>query len=231
MRSAFSFSSARLSCNWSSSSATDASAALPLLGAAGIAPTMLVRLSGMGTSCDRSSCSNMASLDLASASAWSRFSSSSFSSSADRSWFTLTTFLIFLARCPKRKVLKVSCSLKLDGEHVMIKEVLALPPRDSCSTRVSFESRYGTCVYFLSVSALMTLPKAERDRFIFFASSNRSPEAPVLATFSLPARSTKWSFPTLTERSCRFFCSIVSMKTRCDREECSFMLVTAIERL
>mmetsp|Transcript_29973 Transcript_29973/g.88969 ORF Transcript_29973/g.88969 Transcript_29973/m.88969 type:complete len:209 (-) Transcript_29973:603-1229(-) len=192
---------------------------------------MLAMSSGSWMPWDFRSCSYADSLVRCSSTISSFFSSASFNSSADRSWLTFTTFLIIFARWPNRRVLIVSCSLKLDGEHVMMRDVLALPPSDSCSTRVSLESRYGTWVDFLSVSALMTLPSAERERLMFLASSSRSPDAPVLATFSLPARSTKCSFPTFTERSCRSFCSMVSMKTRCDREECSFMFVTAMARL
>jgi len=40
-------------------------------------------------------------------------------------------FLIFFARAPNQRVEIVSSSLKLEGEHVMIKQVLELPPSDS----------------------------------------------------------------------------------------------------
>lgn len=51
---------------------------------------------------------------------------------------------------------------------------------------VSLESRYGTWVFPFVVSALMQLPKAERDLLMFFASSKVLPLAPVLDTFSEP---------------------------------------------
>ena len=54
----------------------------------------------------------------------------------------------------------------------MIKVVRELPPRDSCRILVSFESRYGTWLDFPSVNELMTIPKADSDLLIFFASSN-----------------------------------------------------------
>ena len=73
-------------------------------------------------------------------------------------------------------------------------EVLLLPPRASCRIRVSFESRYGTC-FFWSASDLMTCPSAESDWLIFMASSRVWPFAPVLPTFSLPARSTRFRRP------------------------------------
>lgn len=43
----------------------------------------------------------------------------------------------------------------------------------------------------LSVRALITMPSADNDLLIFFASSNVWPEAPVFPTFSDPARSTR----------------------------------------
>lgn len=72
----------------------------------------------------------------------------------------------------------------------MIIVVRLLPPNESRSRLVSFESLYGTCFAPLH-KELMTMPSAERDPFIFFASSRRKPKAPVLDTFSDPARSTK----------------------------------------
>uniref|UniRef100_A0A671Z233 Uncharacterized protein n=1 Tax=Sparus aurata TaxID=8175 RepID=A0A671Z233_SPAAU len=74
--------------------------------------------------------------------------------------------------------------------------VLALPPRESWSRRVSLESLYGTWVLFPSTRAEMTFPSAERDRLILAASFSRLPFAPVLLWRSLPARSTMLSFPT-----------------------------------
>ena len=43
----------------------------------------------------------------------------------------------------------------------------------------------------------MTLPNVDRDKFIFLASSNVSPTAPVFEIFSLPAKSTKFKVPFL----------------------------------
>ena len=47
----------------------------------------------------------------------------------------------------------------------------------------------------LEVNEWITFPNAESDKFIFLASSNVSPIAPVLETFSLPAKSTKFNIP------------------------------------
>jgi hypothetical protein len=54
----------------------------------------------------------------------------------------------------------------------MIRDVLELPPRDSCNNLVSFESLYGTCDALPSVRALMTPPRAARLLLIFWASVN-----------------------------------------------------------
>ena len=49
----------------------------------------------------------------------------------------------------------------------MIREVMELPPNDSYSNRVNFESLYGTCVDLPSVSALMTWPSAVKLLLMF----------------------------------------------------------------
>jgi hypothetical protein len=50
-----------------------------------------------------------------------------------------------------------------------------------------------------SVRALMTLPRVVRDRLIFLPSSITYPVAPVLDSFSLPAKSIKDNLPVLEE--------------------------------
>ena len=79
--------------------------------------------------------------------------------------------------------------------------VLVLPPSESCSRRVSLESRYGMCYDFLeetpSTSALMTFPKAVSDRLILMPSFIVWPVAPVFEFLSDPARSTRFSLPAL----------------------------------
>lgn len=72
--------------------------------------------------------------------------------------------------------------------------VLEFPPSEFLSSRVSFESRYPMCVRLLpDVRRVMTLPSARRDLLIPPASASLCPSAPVLATFSEPARSTRYS--------------------------------------
>ena len=74
------------------------------------------------------------------ASCSSASSSLSFISASERTLFTVGWFLTFFALAPKRSDESVSSSLSLLGEQVIISAVLELPPRLSCSTRVSFES-------------------------------------------------------------------------------------------
>jgi hypothetical protein len=90
--------------------------------------------------------------------------------------------LWYCYRLPNSSVDLVSASLKLAGEQQMMMVVRALPPRDSCRIRVSFESLYGMCVLFPSARAEMTFPRAESDLLMFLASSNTVPSAPVLLT-------------------------------------------------
>ena len=75
----------------------------------------------------------------------------------------------------------------------------------------------------LSVSALMTFPNAERDLLIFLASSRVCPVAPVLPTFSLPARSTRKSCPLRTEPVVRFFWLMVRTKMEWERDDSAFI--------
>ena len=53
------------------------------------------------------------------------------------------------------------------------------------------------CYCLPSTSADITLPKALKLRLIFVASLSRAPSAFVFDCLSLPARSTRLSFPTL----------------------------------
>uniref|UniRef100_A0A8C6M6N3 Uncharacterized protein n=1 Tax=Nothobranchius furzeri TaxID=105023 RepID=A0A8C6M6N3_NOTFU len=84
-----------------------------------------------------------------------------------------------------------------------------------------------------STRAEMTFPRAERDRLIFVASFSRSPWAPVLVCLSLPARSTRLSFPTrmwFSPSTPSSLHSTVMTKMACERELCSFMFVAPTER-
>jgi len=77
----------------------------------------------------------------------------------------------------------------------------------------------------------MTIPNAERDLLIFFASSSVCPVAPVLPTFSEPAKSTKYKFPVFTAPVSVFFWLILIKKMECDRELSAFMSDVEIEHL
>ena len=60
----------------------------------------------------------------------------------------------------------------------------------------------------LVVSALMQLPSAASDLLMFLASSSVLPLAPVLATFSDPAKSARLRRPVLVEPSGIRWCSV-----------------------
>ena len=113
--------------------------------------------------------------------------------------FTFGLFLTCLARLPNLRVLIVSALLSIEGLQVMIRQVFALPPRDSYNTLVNFESLYGIWVLFPSVKAVITIPNPVRDLLIIFASSKVYPVAPVLEIFSEPARSTRYNLPVFDE--------------------------------
>lgn len=78
---------------------------------------------------------------------------------------------------------------------------------------MSFESRYGICLALPSTKADITLPKADKERLIFVASLRRSPEAPVFACLSLPAKSTKLSLPRLIDLMSSTSCVIDIIST------------------
>ncbi len=75
--------------------------------------------------------------------------------------------------------------------------VRELPPRAFLKIKVSLESRYGTnclsALEALSARISMTRPRVDKDWLILAVYLSLSLEStPVLATHSLPARSTRW---------------------------------------
>lgn len=74
-----------------------------------------------------------------------------------------------------------------------------------------------------STRALITLPRVERDLLMTFASSSVLPSAPDLETFSLPAKSTRFSLPSNVSPLSRFLWIIVTMKMLWLRELCVFI--------
>ena len=75
-------------------------------------------------------------------------------------------------------------------------KVLELPPKAFCKILVKHESLYGTMIFFplpiaLSARVDITNPKTDKLLLIPAASLSLSPVAPVLPTFSLPAKSTR----------------------------------------
>lgn len=68
----------------------------------------------------------------------------------------LGLFWMFLARLAYRSVLSVSSWLQAAGPTLAIMTVRVLPPSESCSRRVSLESRYGMCPLLPSTCAAVT---------------------------------------------------------------------------
>ena len=151
----------------------------------------------------------------------------------------LASFLIFLALVANFKVDWVSPKASAEGEIMAIIVVLQFPPRESSRILVSLESLYGICdLAFLSVSAAITFPRALKLWLMLLLSSSRCPVAYVTLTLSLPARSTRLSFPTFiyfggsaAYSSCfckMVICSKIMMKTACDLLLKSFIFVVAV---
>ncbi len=74
----------------------------------------------------------------------------------------------------------------------MIIEVFVYPDNESLSILVSLEFLYGIWSEFV-VRACTTLPKHDKDKFIFLASYKVWPFTPLFLTFSDPAKSMKHS--------------------------------------
>ena len=103
---------------------------------------------------------------------------------------------MFRARLAYRTAFRDSAMFESAGDTQHTISVCELPPRESCSIRVSFESRYGTWTlprFSSSPRALITLPSASKPLLMSIPSFNRTPEAPVRLARSDPARSTKWN--------------------------------------
>ena len=143
---------------------------------------------------------------------------------------------MFFARFAYLSVFRVSSKELTALEMFAIMTVLQLPPSESFSRRVSRESRYGTKAPLLpfSPSALMQLPSARRLRLMFAPSRSICPRLRVVAARSLPARSTRLSFPMrsllstpgATSRDSTSTCS-----TACERLDTSFAAVAFCVRL
>jgi hypothetical protein len=111
--------------------------------------------------------------------------------------------------------------------------VLQLPPSDSVSNRVNFESRKGTKLSgLLEARAETQLDRAAIDLLIFLASCSLSPSDPVLLSRSDPARSTivkrafRYIFFYLLGALLSFhFCSKNIYSTACDLLDVLFIPV------
>ena len=112
--------------------------------------------------------------------------------------FCDTRFTTFFARNANLRLPRVSEMLVLDGDMVTMTAVLALPPRDMDSKRVSFDSRYGTWESVPAASLEITVPSVTSDLLMYVPSFKCTPLTPDLPTRSLPARSTRFSTDTRT---------------------------------
>lgn len=117
--------------------------------------------------------------------------------------FYSTLIFIFLALLAYFKVFIVSSFYDPAGLIVAIITVLQLPPRESLSILVSFESLNGTKkpFLFLSPKALIQLANAKREVFIFEPSLSLNPLFSVTVPLSLPAKSINDSLPHKTSFS------------------------------
>mmetsp|Transcript_69640 Transcript_69640/g.191123 ORF Transcript_69640/g.191123 Transcript_69640/m.191123 type:complete len:401 (+) Transcript_69640:521-1723(+) len=178
-------------------------------------------------------------------SAWPLSSATSLRSSMMMRWYSAMcaetdctlrcTFVFrFFARLAYLSVLIVSSNWRCDGETLAIMTVRQLPPRESFSSRVIFESRKGTWpLRFLSASAVMQLPSASSERLILAPSLSRCPVLSVLLARSEPARSTIDSLPIRTlPVTCAVAsdCSMVTCSTACERLETWFAAVGSTVR-
>jgi len=149
------------------------------------------------------------------------------------SFFVAETLMAF-ARLAYRRVESVSSQLQAAGESAASMVHSELPPRDSCSTLVSFEFRKGTKIFLpfaFSTRALMTFPRALRLLLMLAPSLSVCPLAPVPFCLSDPARSTRFSLANtfLDLSSSSFWCTLM-VKIECDLELTEFIRVELTAR-
>ena len=117
------------------------------------------------------------------------------------------------------------------GCTVAMTVVYELPPSEFWSSRVSFESRYGTWLAPADGSSDMTtLPSAVRLVLMCSASFMRMPVLSDFLMRSEPARSTRLSLPLTASPVARSRCTTVMVKTVCERDETAFILVSCVAR-
>lgn len=148
---------------------------------------------------------------------------------------TLGWFLMRLALSAYLKVDKVSSYEDEDGEMFAIMHVFTLPPKESCKSLVSLESRYGTCLLLPSTSDVITFIRADSERLILVASLNLTPVDPVRFCFSDPAKSTRLSLPmrivySFLVSTCLLLTAVSTkmVKMQCDLLESLFIRVSPV---
>mmetsp|Transcript_39164 Transcript_39164/g.123451 ORF Transcript_39164/g.123451 Transcript_39164/m.123451 type:complete len:297 (-) Transcript_39164:938-1828(-) len=222
----------------------------PLLGTSNGEPapllSFLTPMLGRGTWCSRIASCSLSSLTSDRSSRMMFWYCSTCASSSTT--FCTTLVLMSLALFAYLSVFTVSSYWLPAGDTLVIMTVRLFPPKESFSSRVSFESRYGTkldrtrlrpflparaAASLSDARALMQFARARRDLLIFAPSTSRAPLLSVAEALSEPARSIKDSFPILTcsLMSAVFsFASIMICITACDREDVSFFLVGSTVR-
>mmetsp|Transcript_7145 Transcript_7145/g.23257 ORF Transcript_7145/g.23257 Transcript_7145/m.23257 type:complete len:256 (-) Transcript_7145:384-1151(-) len=162
------------------------------------------------------------------------FSARSRAISASRgSMFTVGFNEMFFARAAKRSVESVCCASAGAAPTQQSMVVYEFPPKESCSSRVSLESRYGTCVALTLVSAATTLPSAESEALMAQLSFTPWSTVWAWASRSDPAKSTRWNLARTrgAQPSCDLICrSNSSVKTAWDREDLSLRAVPRVVR-
>lgn len=81
--------------------------------------------------------------------------------------FAVTIRSIFRALVAYFKVFNVSSWVMELGDMHATMAVRVFPPRESLSSRVSLESRYGTKPLFFSLSEVIQFPRVSKERLIF----------------------------------------------------------------
>ena len=117
------------------------------------------------------------------------------------------------------------------GLTVASSVVYELPPSESFSTRVSFESRYGMCVPGSPFdSSSTTFPSVLRLPLMKRASLRRSPVDSLFFRRSDPARFRWLCMVLLSSASPVTFCTTVMVNTVWERDDTSFRGVAAVRR-
>src|SRR3990167_1027668 len=124
----------------------------------------------------------------------------------------------------------VSSRHSADGDIVAIMHVFDFPPKLSCRSLVNLLSRKGMCETLSELIAVITRLNVSSDLLIMVACFIVTSFTPDFLTFSLPAKSTKFNFPTRMDSSPFSAISlilIVIVNIQWDRDDFLLMSVSA----